>query len=156
MEIVNLPHIPEHLPTVAAWIHKAFWQDSGKSIAFIEGLLADHLAGKPIPTTLVAVEDVAPVGSVCLIESDMAECPDFTPWLAALYVQPIYRKHGIGSQLITRLVDHVANAGVDRVYLSTDDQVTFYARHGFEGVEMSVGLHKLTIMRKTLTKGEQE
>jgi len=156
MQIVSLSRIPEQLPVVAAWIHDAFWQDSGQPVAFIEGLLADHLAGKPIPTTLVAIEDGVLVGSVCLIESDMAERPNLTPWLAALYVLPAHRKRGIGSQLITRLVDHAANAGLDHVYLSADDQVPLYARHGFATVETDVGSHRLTIMRRQIKEGKSE
>jgi predicted N-acetyltransferase YhbS len=156
MQIVELSRVQEQLSVVAAWIHNAFWQDSGQPVAFIEGLLAEHLAGKPIPATLVAVDDGVPVGSVCLIESDMAERPNLTPWLAALYVLPAHRKREIGSQLIIRLVDHVANVGVDRVYLSADDQVGFYARHGFEIVETGVGLHRLTIMRRQIKKGKPE
>jgi len=155
MQIVNLSCIPAHLPVIAAWIHDAFWQDSSQQVAFIEGLLADHLADTPIPTTFVAVEDGVPVGSVCLIESDMAERPAFTPWLAALYVRPANRKRGIGSRLVNVLVDHATKARYETIYLSADEQVALYARHGFTIIETDVGSRRLTIMRHKLTKGKQ-
>jgi N-acetylglutamate synthase-like GNAT family acetyltransferase len=77
----------------------------------------------------------------------MAERPNLTPWLAALYVRPAYRRRGVGGQLITRLVNHAGNAGFDQVYLSAADQVALYARHGFAPIETDVGPHRLTIMR---------
>lgn len=149
MHIIQLTQ--EHLPIVARWIFNAFWQDSGQTVSYLEGLLAEHLAGKPIPTTFVAVQDGSPIGSVSFIESDMAERPTLTPWLAALYVQPPFRKRGIGSQLVGHLVNHAAKAGFSRIYLSADDQVPLYGRLGFKIIETDVGSHKLTIMQQTIT-----
>lgn len=156
MQIVNLSRVPEYLPLIAEWIYDAFWQDSGQSITVIQGLLEDHLLGKPIPTTLVAIEDDRPIGSVCFIESDMAERPHLTPWLAALYVLPAYRQRGVGSQLVTQLVHYAKKAGFNRIYLSADDQISLYEGLGFEIVETDVGPHRLTIMQQLFKKGEQE
>lgn len=151
MQIISLSQVMEHLPTVANWIYDAFWKDSGQPRTLIHDLLEEHLHGKSIPITFVAIDQDKPVGSVCLIENDLAERPNLTPWLAALYVLPVYRKHGIGSQLVNRLIEHTAEAGFDRVYLTADDHVDLYARLGFEVVETDVGPHELTIMRQTLT-----
>lgn len=154
MQITPLSHVPHHLPVIAAWIYDAFWQDSGQSVDYIEGLLAEHLMGKPIPITLIAMQKGIPVGSVCLIENDMAERPTLTPWLAALYVLPTYRKQGIGSMLVKLVVSAAYEAGFKEVHLSADDQVALYAQHGFKIIETGVGAHHLTIMRKRLTRGK--
>ncbi len=91
-----------------------------------------------------------PIGSVCLIESDMVERLKLTPWLAALYVLPAHRKHGTGSQLVNHLLESALHAGFTSVYLSADEQVGLYARLEFAIFETKVGPKKLTIMRRYL------
>jgi predicted N-acetyltransferase YhbS len=150
IEIINLADAPEWRQIVGRWIHTAFWQDSGFPPEHVSDLLSAHLQKQPIPLTLIAVENGDPVGSVSLIRQDMAERPELTPWLAALYVRPAYRRRGIGGRLVTALTGKAREAGFSHLYLSADDQIPFYRRHGFSILETGVGRRNLTIMRGTV------
>jgi predicted N-acetyltransferase YhbS len=147
MVITELFQVPEHLPVIAAWIHQAFWQGSGQPVGYVEKLLEDHTHAKSIPLTLVAMDASTPVGSVCLVENDMAERPNLSPWLAALYVVPTHRKRGIGSQLVNTVVKRARQARCRTVFLNADEQVDFYASLGWQPIEENVGPLKLTIMK---------
>jgi len=149
--IQELSSVREHLPIIGTWIHQTFWEESAKSVDDIQRLLKSHLPGTSIPTTLIAINgNSKPVGSVCFMKRDMEERPMLTPWLAALFVQPAYRKRGIGSQLVNALIQRARNAGYERLCLSADDHVALYARLGFNISETGVGPNQLTIMQRTL------
>lgn len=47
-----------------------------------------------IPFCLVAEEGGVYIGSVLVIENDLDARPDYTPWIAALWVEPHARKRG--------------------------------------------------------------
>ena len=63
---------------------------------------APHSDPDHIPTTLVAVKGGEPVGSVSLLEQDLAGWEHLTPWLASLYVRSDHRGRGIGKQLVAQ------------------------------------------------------
>ena len=50
------------------------------------------------------------------------------PWLALMYVQPIYRGKGIGAQLLEELEKRARKQGFEKVCLFTRDQQGFYQR----------------------------
>jgi predicted N-acetyltransferase YhbS len=87
-----------------------------------------------IPTTLVAMAGDEPIGSVSIVERDMTTHPDLGPWLAAVYVEPLFRGRGVGSELVQRAVRRAAELGAKRVYLYTDDAPAFYERLGWSTV----------------------
>lgn len=53
-----------------------------------------------IPSIFIAVDGPSLVGSAALVNHDMRERPDLSPWLAAVYVKPERRQSGIASALI--------------------------------------------------------
>lgn len=128
--ISHLFEHPEHLPTVAEWIWRAWWQDRpGQSAATLAARLEQACDPDRIPLSLVALVGGAPVGTVNLVENDSESRPDLTPWLAALWVQPAHRGRGIGSELVRAVVREAARLGVGRLYLGADIP-GFYARLG--------------------------
>jgi GNAT superfamily N-acetyltransferase len=114
MEIAPLAEHPEHIPTLARW-HLAEWghYSTGRTQESTEERLRRHAASDAIPTTMVALEDGKPVGSAALVWNDMKTRPQIRPWLADVVVDPAWRRRGIGSKLVRRLVEK-ARRGVPR------------------------------------------
>lgn len=88
-----------------------------------------------IPSVVVAIEDGRLLGGALLIDSDMKERPELTPWLAGVYVKAEERGRGVASQLVNRIVEEAKALGVQTLYLYTDAAQSLYARLGWEVVE---------------------
>lgn len=92
------------------------------------------------------------VGVATLVDDD--ELPDALepgPWLAALYVAPGARRAGVGSALVSHVVQHAASLGHDEVFLYTTDQQNWYERRGWVAVRDSqVNGVAVSVMRLTV------
>ena len=121
------------VPTLACW-HHAEWGHlySHWTLEVAARELADHATRRTLPTTLVMVEQGAPLGSVSLVLEDAPElCEHGSPWLASLYVRPEARCRGLGARLVRAAVAHAASLGVDELFLFTPRHADFYARLGW-------------------------
>jgi predicted N-acetyltransferase YhbS len=128
--VIHLFESPEHLPLVAGWIYDEFWRDTPRhSPASLEQLLRQAKRRDAIPISLLAMRDDVPVGTVNLIENDDDSRPELTPWLAALFVAPQWRRQGVGSLLVQSAKQHARGMGIDALYLGTDNP-KFYERFG--------------------------
>jgi N-acetylglutamate synthase-like GNAT family acetyltransferase len=136
MEIAPLDEHPEHIPTLARW-HLAEWghHSTGRTQESTEERLRRHAASDAIPLTMVALEAGEPVGSAALVWNDMKTRPKIRPWLADVVVDPAWRRRGIGSKLVRRLVEKARELGVETLYLYTPDQDRLYTSLGWETVE---------------------
>jgi len=120
-------------PTLAGW-HHAQWGHlyDHWTLEVATAELRDHATRRTLPTTLVAVEAGAPLGSVSLVLEDAPElCEHGSPWLASLYVRPQARGRGLGTSLVRAAVAHAATLGVDELFLFTPEHADFYARLGW-------------------------
>lgn len=59
---------------------------------------------------------------------------DLTPWLAGVFVAPDFRRRGIGSALVERVVQHATQLGVMRLYLYTPTADQVYSRLGWSAL----------------------
>jgi N-acetylglutamate synthase-like GNAT family acetyltransferase len=145
--ISDLRQRPEFLETVADRIWRAWWKDSGHPFNFISDRLRDeNLSADPIPFALIAHHDMEFLGTVSVIKADLAERPQLTPWVAAVWVEPQARQRGVGGAL----VDHATRAcfvlGVSRAYLCARLQHSaFYERLGWTPIERDVGPSHLSV-----------
>lgn len=131
-----LNQTPELIPTVAAWIWNAFWSDGGGR-GFTQTEIASKLAlatDDTLPMAWVAWHQDTPVGCVNLIDNDDPDREHLRPWLAALYVEPPFRKLGAASSLITKVLESAARLGEKTCYLGTDIPA-FYLKQGASIVE---------------------
>lgn len=139
--ISDLRQRPEFLDIVALRIWQAWWRDSGHPLDYISGRLRDeNLNADPIPFALVAHDGAEFLGTSSVIKADLAERPQFSPWVAAVWVEPQARRRGIGAAL----VDHAAQAcfalGVSRAYLCARfERSGFYEGLGWKPIERNVG-----------------
>lgn len=152
MEIVNLREMPHLLPTLAAW-HHLQWEylNPGRTleqrIADMQPQLRDGL----IPSTWVAVDAGAALGSASLLPHDMDTHPELTPWLASVFVAPEFRRRGIAAQLVRRVMSEAKGGGISTLHLFTPDQARFYAGLGWDvAAEEDYMGDAVTLMRFSL------
>jgi predicted N-acetyltransferase YhbS len=128
--ICHLHEHPEHLGTVARWIHDEWWTERpGHTVETMEARLGEAADPDRIPLSLVALREGVPIGTVNLVDNDNEERPQLTPWLAALLVEPRHRGCGVGARLVGALAAEAARLGIARLYLGTDIP-RFYERLG--------------------------
>jgi N-acetylglutamate synthase-like GNAT family acetyltransferase len=70
-----------------------------------------------------------------LIHREMDTHPQFTPWLAGVFVALAHRRCGVGSALAKHVVREAAVRGYSTVYLFTPSAQDFFSRLGWSIVE---------------------
>ena len=137
MDIHYLADIPKALPMVAQWLFDEWGHyKENNSLEKAQEKLRTHLSKEELPIIVVATLNTIPVGTASLRQSDGIENrPDFSPWLASVYVAKEYRQRGIGTQLIQHILDIAKHKGNSKLYLRTEDKVTFYQNLGWATVE---------------------
>jgi N-acetylglutamate synthase-like GNAT family acetyltransferase len=75
------------------------------------------------------------LGSASLVEHDMDNRLELSPWLAGVFVRPEHRRQGIGAALVRRIMDEAATLHVSKLYLYTVDSAAFYANLGWSWLE---------------------
>ena len=94
---------------------------------------------EPKPFCLVAHADGVLMGTVSLIASDLAARPLLTPWIAALWVEPMYRRQGVAGALLQCAVTRAFALGESRVYLHCAiELLPFYQNRGWTFFEAAV------------------
>ena len=117
LAFIALQQRPQWLAEVAAAHVQAFGELLPQ---WTQEQAAAELAQPPVagvPQTWLAVEHGQWLGSVSLLHEDHAQIPQYSPWLASLYVQPAARGHGLGRALIAHCVAQAAALGFPRLYL---------------------------------------
>lgn len=136
MRIEYLADRPEMIPTLAEWLHAQFgYLNPGDTVEKRAERLETRATQAGIPVAFVAVDGDALLGSASLVFQDLETRPEIGPWLASVYVAPAYRRRGIASALVGRVVEEARDLGVPRLYLFTTDQERLYARLGWHPVE---------------------
>lgn len=145
--ICDLRQRPEFFDAVADRIWRAWWEPGGYPLEYITGRLRENLLDKPIPLALIACEGTNFVGTASIILSDMAERPQYSPWVAAVWTEPAFRELGVGAALVDRAAQTAFALGFGRVYLcASQDRRDFYARRGWTQIEENVGKNKASVL----------
>jgi predicted N-acetyltransferase YhbS len=123
---------PEALRLLAEWQHEEWGElRVGDTIEKRMARLGTSLNRDRIPLTVVALEDGHVLGSASLIPHDMETRMELTPWLAGVFVGEAYRRKGIASALVRRIMDEAANLKVPLLYLYTLHSEKLYAGLGW-------------------------
>ena len=149
IQIVYLGDCPEHIPLLAAW-HHAQWSYLSPATTVEQRIkrLRENTGKMCVPTTFVALEKGMPAGSASLVNLDMSTRQQLSPWLAAVYVSPEYRRRGIGAALVNRIVDEACALSIPTLYLYTPDKMQFYTRLGWREMEtVDYRGYKMTVMQ---------
>lgn len=146
LEISPLNDHPEFFETVADRIWRAWWKPHGVPLAYIFERLREGMTAAPLPRAFVAHEAGVFAGTASVIASDMEERPQYSPWVAAVWVEPQFRSRGLAPWMIARAVDHALSTGVPRVYLTARPALrAFYERQGWQVIEDGVGDLRLVV-----------
>jgi predicted N-acetyltransferase YhbS len=124
-----------HAEQVAEWIYNEFIKDKRSGVSYEQVLNSVKLCCKDkLPVRLIALLDGRCVGTVAIVQNDL-KGSEYTPWLAALYVDEAYRKNKIGEQLIEHVKAISKELGYSTVYLRTEHAGNYYKKLGWQYVE---------------------
>lgn len=144
--ISDLRQQPAFFDVVADRIWRAWWKDQGVPVDYIVGRLKENMDPSPIPFALVAHRGDTFLGTASVIQSDLEERPQYTPWVAAVWVDPKYRMQEIGSGLVARAAEAAFALNIRRVYLcARKEKRRFYSRLGWTEIEENVGEARMTV-----------
>lgn len=148
-EISDLKTHPHFLDDAADRVWNAWWRQDGHQLDFIKGLFQENLTAETTPVALIAHEGSAFLGTVSLIDSDMEARPQYTPWVAALWVEEQQRSHGIGGALLKAVAQQARDLNFSEVYLCAEaDKHDYYAERGWLLIEENID--GLNIYRQSL------
>ena len=146
LTISDLRQRPEFFDTVADRIWRQWWQARGFPLSYIAGRLHENMNANPIPFALVAHDGPMFLGTASVIASDLEDLPHYTPWVAAVWVDPEHRERQVGRALVARAVTGVFALGIGRVYLcAPPPRRNFYLRQGWTPIEEGVGDRGVTV-----------
>src|SRR5258708_2286769 len=142
--ISDLRQRPDFFDTVAIRIWQAWWEASGTPLDYISGRLRENMEAAPIPFALVAHDGGTFLGTSSVIASDLAERPELTPWVEAVWVEEQAHRHGVGAALVDRAAQDCFALGVSRIYLCARPRMTgFYEGLGWTLSERKIGRHHM-------------
>ena len=146
MNILNLREAQQFVPIVADRLWQAWWRDNGSALADVEQALGEVLAAPAFPFTLVATVDDRFAGTVTAIASDMDDRPQYSPWIAALWVEPERRGSGIAQALVQQALQTLFDQGNSAVYLCAEPGLRrFYLADSWQLLEERAGTAELDI-----------
>ncbi|MGE8131790.1 GNAT family N-acetyltransferase [Methylobacterium sp. NPDC080182] len=146
--VVDLRERPEFASIIADRVWRAWWEPKGYALSFIEKLVQKNLNDELIPLALVAHVGGTFLGTASLIVSDLDERSQYTPWVAAVWVEPEHRSKGIGAALVHAGAEKAHALGFDPAYLCASPlKHGFYKRLGWRLVEADVTEAGLAIFR---------
>ncbi len=147
MVISRLQDVPTFAATIADRAWHAWWTDTDVSLGEYTSSIKRMTESEGIPIALVAHVDGKYLGSVFLIDNDLDARPQFSPWIAALWVEPESRRQGLAAKLINAARDEAANLGHDTCYLCANAANSpYYIAGGFRLQETDVqGLNIFSI-----------
>ncbi|MGO4711091.1 GNAT family N-acetyltransferase [Bradyrhizobium sp. 2TAF24] len=149
MLIVNLQQRPEFFAIVADRIWTAWWQRHGVPRDHIAARLRENMIARTLPLALVAHDGPTFLGTASVIASDLDDRPHYTPWVAAVWVEPDRRGSGIGAALVAAAAEAAFGSGAAQVYLAARPALrTWYEGLGWGVVEEGVGPLELSVFRR--------
>nr|WP_313372352.1 GNAT family N-acetyltransferase [Brucella intermedia] len=139
LRISSLCECPHFREAVSDRVWKAWWREDGYPFEQVDGWFQESLGAQTVPSTLVAHDGGDFWGTVSLIDNDMDERPDYSPWVAALWVDSEHRGKGVGRTLIEAALERAFKQGIDTVYLcAIAENSAYYVSLGWQQIEEDV------------------
>jgi GNAT superfamily N-acetyltransferase len=144
--ISDLRRAPEFFDAVADRIWRAWWEPRGFPLSYIQDRLRESTNADAIPFALVAHDGPTFLGTSSVIASDLEDLPQYTPWVAAVWVDAEHRERQVGRALVGRAVHEAFALGNPRIYLcAPKHRRNFYLRQGWLPIEENVGTRGVTV-----------
>ncbi|OJF96834.1 GNAT family N-acetyltransferase [Pararhizobium antarcticum] len=150
--ISDLNDRPDFCATVADRIWLAWWKEKGTARHEIETRVRENLNPDGFPFAVIAHDGDDFHGTASVIASDLDERPDYTPWIAAVWVDPQHRGKGTGGAIVRHAARIALARGFETIYLcALPEKSDFYLNLGWSLLEEDVGEHKLCVLTVTAT-----
>ena len=107
---------PWHAGNVAHSIWQEWWTEE-RFIEHVRTKVNASIGGSSFPFTLVAHDSSGFAGTISVVESNMEPRRDLSPWLSALWVESEHRGKGVGTALITGVINRAHQNGRSDLYL---------------------------------------
>jgi len=136
VQIELLADRPEFVPILADW-HFREWAHlrPGDSVANRIRLLHERSGRRELPITFVASSGAELLGSAMLMQHEMDTRPQYSPWLAGVFVAPAQRQRGIGRALTQHAISEASARGFSTLYLFTPSAEAFFSHLAWSIVE---------------------
>ena len=137
VQIGYLTDHPEVLGELAAGF-KAQWSRhfADQPVDAIKMGFANCCREKGIPCALVAMVDGSFAGTASLRPESGTVCPGKGPWLTHLYVDPEFRRQGIGTALIRAVESEARRNGFMELHAATARAAAVFQRAGWQMLEI--------------------
>ncbi|MBF0441193.1 MAG: GNAT family N-acetyltransferase [Oligoflexales bacterium] len=137
ISITYFADAPQVFNTVSEWLyHEFLYLNPGQTIEMRREEMARRLHRDRVPFCMVAMINSIPVATASIIENDLPEKPEYTPWLASVFTEPSWRNKGIGGKMVRAVTREVFKQGkYCELYLYTPDQEEFYRKLGWQRIE---------------------
>lgn len=131
-KVVNIQNYKQCINQVADWIYNEFIKGHipDCSHSDLVSSIEDRKVSK-IPMTLICLKDDKCIGTISIFSNDLCKLQQFTPWLAALYVDEKYRKQGVAKILMAEVENIVLKLGYSKLYLRTETAGEYYSKLGW-------------------------
>lgn len=140
MNVADLRHAPGCAAVIADRCWHAWWTGSDVSLEQYQSFVEATTETDEVPLTMVARDGETYAGSALLIDNDLDARPQYAPWIAALWVEPAYRRRGVAAALLRAARNRAYRLGHPHSYLcATAANSPYYAARGFQLVEGDVG-----------------
>ena len=115
-DIAELDNQSPHLPVVAKWLNDTWEKSQGYDLSdtFV---WCNQLVGATNETIIIAISNGRPVGTVSVVECDLKDRQDLTPWLSSLFVPSHERGKMVGQTLIEAACDWTRQKRFSNLYL---------------------------------------
>jgi len=151
LQISDFRECPHYGPLIADRVWNAWWRKAGYPRSDIERHMIETADDQPLPMAVVAHDDKGYLGSAFLIHSDMQERPQYSPWVAAVWVEASARGRGVGRALIAEAAKTAASLDYRVAYICCRRELeNFYAKVGWTIVEEAAGAKRLSILKLDL------
>ena len=138
-------------PIIAERVWNAWWRNAGREVSDVARHMIEMADDRPLPMAVVAHADRGYLGSAFLIHSDMEERPQYSPWVAAVWVEAPERKSGVGSALIAEAAEIAGALGYRAAYICCRQELEgFYSRIGWKIIEHAVGARRRSVLKLDL------
>ncbi len=134
MEFCLLADDPAAADTVAQWYFDEWCRDTGRhSFEFVRENVSAATNRESAPMLVLAKANEVLVGAAELKLREMDMFPEYQHWLGGVYVQSHVRSQGVASALVGEVMRRARQAGIDKLYLQTEDlSGGLYTKFGFK------------------------
>ena len=150
-QVQQLSECLQHLEAVGNWIFDQWWSRRHDSAEGVLAWLRTHTQKNKVPYTVVALVGGIPVGSCSVIQNDCVHRPQYSPWVAAVFVKPEMRYRGIASAMLQEATVIARRADLKGLYIDClGATAPIYEKNGWKVYEREVGDKDSVVMLRPI------